>query len=61
MRFYDYRCEKCNEVVTVQCDINHIPKSIVCKSCGGSMKKLLSSTPIIYKCDGFYSTDYKDK
>lgn len=61
MRFYDYRCEKCNEIETIQCDIKNIPDHIVCKSCGGSMRKLLVSAPAIYKCDGFYSTDYKDK
>ena len=59
-RTYSYRCQKCGQIKDFQAYMNDIPSEKICE-CGGVMKKLLSSCPVIYKCDGFYSTDYRDK
>ncbi len=33
----------------------------ICPSCGGNMKKLISSTSFVLKGSGWYVTDYGDK
>ena len=57
MPLYEYQCEKCavrTEVVQRFSD----PPVTVCESCGGSVRKLISSPAIQFKGSGFYITDY---
>jgi putative FmdB family regulatory protein len=57
MPLYEYACEKCGERVEIIQKLSDPPYSI-CPSCGGDMKKLISSPAIQFKGSGFYKTDY---
>ena len=57
MPLYEYQCEKCAkrfEVIQKFSD----PPIEVCSSCGGQVRKLLSSPAIQFKGSGWYITDY---
>jgi putative FmdB family regulatory protein len=60
MPIYEYRCEGCGEELEVFRSItdNSNPS---CKSCGGSMKKLISRSSFHLKGTGWYVTDYSGK
>lgn len=50
---YDYRCSKCNEVVTLHLSISSDkPKELVCPKCEGDMKRVFSAPTIDWKCSG---------
>src|SRR5687767_7939334 len=59
MPLYEYECEAENgrrfEIIQKFSD----PILTVCPSCGGPVKKLLSSPAIQFKGSGFYINDYK--
>ena len=60
MPLYEYQCDACGfrfEVIQKFSDapIEH------CQSCGGSVRKLLSSPAIQFKGTGWYITDYARK
>ena len=60
MPIYEYRCESCGEELELFRSItdNNNPS---CKSCGGSMKKLISRSSFHLKGTGWYVTDYAGK
>ncbi|MBI5634599.1 MAG: zinc ribbon domain-containing protein [Nitrospirae bacterium] len=60
MPIYEYKCEKCRKHHEIMQKITEKPLT-VCPSCGGSMKKLISSTSFVLKGSGWYVTDYGDK
>ena len=57
MPIYEYQCTKCNEHTEVMRKISDEPLTR-CKSCGGELKKLITSTSFILKGGGWYVTDY---
>jgi putative FmdB family regulatory protein len=60
MPLYEYQCETCQlrfEKIQKFSD----PLIDTCPSCGGNVKKLLSSPAIQFKGSGWYITDYAKK
>jgi putative FmdB family regulatory protein len=60
MPLYEYQCDACShrfERIQKFSD----PLIDVCPSCGGTVKKLLSSPAIQFKGSGWYITDYAKK
>lgn len=57
MPIYEYQCNQCKQRHEVIQKISDAPLSH-CPSCGGDMKKLMSSPAIQFKGSGFYKTDY---
>jgi putative FmdB family regulatory protein len=60
MPLYEYQCETCAhrfERIQKYSD----PPIETCPSCGGKVKKLLSSPAIQFKGSGWYITDYAKK
>lgn len=51
---YDYKCEKCGKIFESEL---HGLKT--CKYCGGKVNRLWKPLSVIYKSDGFYTTDSK--
>ena len=56
---YEYRCEKCKNVILVTHSISECDNIRKCEKCGDFLKRIMSSNPAIYNCKGFYNTDYK--
>jgi putative FmdB family regulatory protein len=57
MPLYEYECDSCGarfERIQKFSD----PPVTVCPTCGGAVRKLLSSPAIQFKGSGFYITDY---
>ena len=57
MPIYEYQCKQCNERHEIIQRFSDAPLTH-CPSCGGEMKKLISSPAIQFKGSGFYKTDY---
>ena len=60
MPLYEYECDACGhrfEVIQKFSD----PPVAVCRACGGTVRKLLSSPAIQFKGSGWYITDYARK
>ena len=57
MPLYEYQCQECAETIEVVQRFSDEPQTI-CPSCGGVLKKLISSPAIRFKGSGFYLTDY---
>lgn len=60
MPLYEYQCEACNarfEKIQKYSD----PLVEVCPTCGGRVRKLVSSPAIQFKGSGWYITDYAKK
>jgi putative FmdB family regulatory protein len=60
MPLYEYQCDACsNRFERIQKFSD--PHVDTCPSCGGTVKKLLSSPAIQFKGSGWYITDYAKK
>ena len=57
MPLYEYECGSCRERTEVIQKFSDDPLQ-VCESCGGALRKLISSPAIQFKGSGFYITDY---
>jgi putative FmdB family regulatory protein len=57
MPIYEYQCLKCSKKFEVMQKISDDPLS-ECRSCGGELKKLITSTSFVLKGEGWYVTDY---
>ena len=57
MPIYEYECTKCKKQHEVMQKITEKPLK-KCPDCGGSMRKLMSSTSFVLKGTGWYATDY---
>jgi putative FmdB family regulatory protein len=60
MPLYEYKCESCGvtfEVIQKYTD----PAVGTCKTCGGTVRRLLSAPAIQFKGTGWYITDYARK
>ena len=60
MPIYEYRCKKCNNKIEVLQKLNDKPPTR-CKKCGGRLEKMVSSSAIQFKGEGWYVTDYARK
>jgi putative FmdB family regulatory protein len=60
MPLYEYQCESCEHRFERIQKFSDPPVEI-CPSCGGTVKKLLSSPAIQFKGSGWYITDYAKK
>ena len=57
MPIYEYECAKCKKQHEVMQKITEKPLK-KCPDCGGSLRKLMSSTSFVLKGTGWYATDY---
>lgn len=57
MPLYEYQCQECGEAHEVIQKFSD-PAFTICSACGGTLKKLISSSSIQFKGSGFYITDY---
>ncbi|HDS15410.1 MAG TPA: zinc ribbon domain-containing protein [Proteobacteria bacterium] len=57
MPIYEYQCEGCEYQFDIMQKINDAPLTD-CPECGGTLRKLVSSTTFILKGGGWYATDY---
>jgi putative FmdB family regulatory protein len=60
MPLYEYECEPCGHRFEVIQRFSDAPVQ-TCPSCGGVVRKLLSSPAIQFKGTGWYITDYARK
>ena len=60
MPIYEFRCKKCNNQIEVIQKFSDKPPTR-CKECGGRLEKLISSSAIQFKGEGWYVTDYARK
>ena len=60
MPLYEYQCEACQHRFEVIQKFSDAPVE-ACPSCGGHVKKLISSPAIQFKGSGWYITDYAKK
>lgn len=60
MPLYEYECEKCAHRFERIQKFSDPPVDL-CPSCGGAVRKLLSSPAIQFKGAGWYITDYARK
>ena len=60
MPIYEYECQSCRKRYEKLQKITDKPCT-TCPSCGGPMRKLISSPAIQFKGEGFYITDYAKK
>jgi putative FmdB family regulatory protein len=59
MPTYEYECIECKHRFDVFQSMNDDPVE-KCAKCNGKVRKLFSSTGIIFKGSGFYVNDYKN-
>ncbi len=57
MPIYEYRCDSCGSLIEVLQKFSDAPLT-ECRSCGGSLKRLLSPPGLQFKGSGWYITDY---
>jgi len=60
MPLYEYQCDVCGSRFEVIQKYSDGPVE-ACTSCGGAVKKLMSSPAIQFKGSGWYITDYARK
>jgi putative FmdB family regulatory protein len=60
MPLYEYQCDQCEDRFERIQKFSDPPVE-TCPSCGGTVKKLLSSPAIQFKGSGWYITDYAKK
>jgi putative FmdB family regulatory protein len=60
MPLYEYQCESCEQTIERIQKFSDPPLE-TCPSCGGTLKKLLSSPAFQFKGTGWYITDYARK
>jgi putative FmdB family regulatory protein len=60
MPLYEYQCDSCGAVFERIRKFSDPPVE-VCPTCGGSVKKLVSSPAFQFKGSGWYVTDYAKK
>jgi len=57
MPIYEYQCLSCGKKTELLQRMNDAPLA-ACPSCGGEVKKLISSPAVQFKGSGWYVTDY---
>jgi len=62
MAIYCYKCKKCGKEFEVVKPIKQYNKEEKCHECGiPAIKQINTGVGVIFKGDGFYQTDYKNK
>jgi putative FmdB family regulatory protein len=56
MPLYDYKCKDCGKVTEVRHGFND-SHSDPCPACGGTVARVFSAAPIVFKGSGYYVTD----
>ena len=56
MPIYDYECNKCRFRFERKQRFDEAPLAI-CPECQGNLRRVIHSTPLIFKGSGFYITD----
>lgn len=56
MPYYEYECEKCGTFDEFQKITD--PEITICKTCGGKVKRLISSTSFHLKGSGWFRDSY---
>lgn len=54
---YDYKCDKCNLIYSVERSIHAEASTPSCPDCSGVMSRLWGDVPVTFSGGGFYSTD----
>lgn len=57
MPIYEYRCRKCGQVIEAMQSIHDRPLR-KCRSCAGSLEKIISRTAFMLKGGGWYAEGY---
>ena len=58
MPTYNYKCNRCDKIVSIFQGINDKP-FINCDTCNGKIDRIITGgTGMIFKGSGFYKTDY---
>ncbi|MHB8483431.1 MAG: FmdB family zinc ribbon protein [Nitrospiria bacterium] len=60
MPIYEYECELCKHQFELIQKFSDLPAK-ECPLCKGNVRKLISSSGIMFKGKGWYVTDYSDK
>ena len=58
MPTYEYKCSNCLFVFDLRRSMKD-DSSVVCPKCGNPVKQIFSSVPVLFKGEGFYSTERK--
>ncbi len=56
MPIYEYECGTCRLRFEMKQGFNEAPKAM-CPQCQGKARRILHSTPVIFRGSGFYITD----
>ena len=59
MPIYTYACDSCGAEIERRQSFSDPPLT-VCESCGQALRRVLHPVGVIFKCSGFYNTDYKN-
>ncbi len=59
MPIYEYECPRCAFRFELRRSFSE-NSSVPCQQCGCDAQRIFSPVPIIFKGQGFYSTDYRD-
>jgi len=61
MSMYEFKCNKCKREFTVTSSPEALEKrGVKCPTCHvADVQRIYSPTPVIYKTNGFYTTDNK--
>ena len=60
MPIYEYRCDSCSYQFEVKQSIKDDALT-TCERCGKSLRRLISSSGLMFKGSGWYVTDYSNK
>ncbi len=57
MAYYDYRCQDCENTVTVSRGMTEDDPGYICDTCNSALTRVYSNVGVSFKGSGFYSTD----
>ncbi len=60
MPTYVYKCRKCGHKFEKKQKITADPLK-ECPKCSGKIRRIIFGSGVVFKSDGFYTTDYKRK
>lgn len=55
MAFYDYKCSKCEKVVTITKPMSESKKEEHCKECGEKMQRVFAPVHNKWNCSGSFA------
>ena len=57
MAYYDYKCQDCDNTVTVSRGMTEDDPGYTCNTCNSTLTRVYSNVGVSFKGSGFYSTD----